>query len=163
MDVDLLRFVVVGSVDDGKSTLIGRLLYEAQALHDDHLSQVKRADRKLEESDELITAIEVHMVEAANRSSAALVSSLHLLLAVTREKHSVAYKAFIFMGIPPSVAVARPQKRRWPRWRWWQRRARWPASHRPRNRERGSERAAGWCLPTTRRLPMPRLPPITNA
>ncbi|MBX7100839.1 MAG: 50S ribosome-binding GTPase [Myxococcaceae bacterium] len=46
MDVDLLRFVVVGSVDDGKSTLIGRLLYEAQALHDDHLSQVKRASKQ---------------------------------------------------------------------------------------------------------------------
>ncbi len=65
------------------------------------LSQVKRADRRLEESDELITAVEAHMVEAANRSASQLVSSLHLLLAVTREKHSVAYKAFVFMGIPP--------------------------------------------------------------
>ncbi len=65
------------------------------------LSQVKRADRRLEESDQLLTAVEAHMVEAANRSSSALVSSLHLLLAVTREKNSVAYKAFAFMGIPP--------------------------------------------------------------
>ena len=31
-DVDLLRFITCGSVDDGKSTLIGRLLYEAQMI-----------------------------------------------------------------------------------------------------------------------------------
>ncbi len=82
----------------------GRVLKELRldpdkVLH--ALSQVKRADKRLEESDQLITAIEAHMVEAANRSSSALVSSLHLLLAVTREKHSIAYKAFIFMSIPP--------------------------------------------------------------
>ncbi|MCC6624034.1 MAG: ATP-dependent Clp protease ATP-binding subunit [Deltaproteobacteria bacterium] len=65
------------------------------------LSQVKRADRRLEESDELLSIIESHMVEAANRSASPLVSSLHLLLAVTREKTSVAYKVFVFLGIPP--------------------------------------------------------------
>jgi bifunctional enzyme CysN/CysC/sulfate adenylyltransferase subunit 1 len=46
-EVDLLRFVVVGSVDDGKSTLIGRLLYEANGLYDDHISQVKRATKQV--------------------------------------------------------------------------------------------------------------------
>jgi bifunctional enzyme CysN/CysC len=45
-DLDLLRFVVVGSVDDGKSTLIGRLLYEANGLCDDHISNVKRATKQ---------------------------------------------------------------------------------------------------------------------
>src|SRR5499427_8572031 len=35
---DLLRFITCGSVDDGKSTLIGRLLYESKALADDALS-----------------------------------------------------------------------------------------------------------------------------
>ena len=45
---ELLRLVVVGSVDDGKSTLIGRLLYETQALYDDQISQVRGyADQKL--------------------------------------------------------------------------------------------------------------------
>ncbi len=33
-----LRFIACGSVDDGKSTLIGRLLYESRAVHDDHLA-----------------------------------------------------------------------------------------------------------------------------
>ena len=35
---DLLRFITCGSVDDGKSTLIGRLLYEAKMLFEDQLS-----------------------------------------------------------------------------------------------------------------------------
>ena len=34
----LLRFNTCGSVDDGKSTLIGRMLYEAKALFDDQLA-----------------------------------------------------------------------------------------------------------------------------
>ena len=38
--------MVVGSVDDGKSTLIGRLLYEANGLYEDQISQVKRATRQ---------------------------------------------------------------------------------------------------------------------
>ena len=33
----LLRFITCGSVDDGKSTLIGRMLYEAGAVFDDQL------------------------------------------------------------------------------------------------------------------------------
>ena len=32
---ELLRFTTVGSVDDGKSTLIGRLLYDAHGLYED--------------------------------------------------------------------------------------------------------------------------------
>jgi bifunctional enzyme CysN/CysC len=39
----LLRFVTVGSVDDGKSTLIGRLLYEANGIYEDQLSSVRKA------------------------------------------------------------------------------------------------------------------------
>ena len=42
---DLLRFMTCGSVDDGKSTLIGRLLFDAGVLSDDQLAQV-RADSK---------------------------------------------------------------------------------------------------------------------
>jgi len=38
---DLLRFSTVGSVDDGKSTLIGRLLYDTKCIYDDHLHALK--------------------------------------------------------------------------------------------------------------------------
>jgi len=43
---ELLRLVVVGSVDDGKSTLIGRLLHDTQAVFDDQLSAVKQASKQ---------------------------------------------------------------------------------------------------------------------
>jgi bifunctional enzyme CysN/CysC/sulfate adenylyltransferase subunit 1 len=42
---ELVRLVIIGSVDDGKSTLIGRLLYETGALYDDQVEQVRRATR----------------------------------------------------------------------------------------------------------------------
>lgn len=41
--IDLLRFTTAGSVDDGKSTLIGRLLYDAKAIFEDQLTAVERA------------------------------------------------------------------------------------------------------------------------
>ncbi|MCE9575099.1 MAG: sulfate adenylyltransferase subunit CysN [Deltaproteobacteria bacterium] len=43
---ELLRLVVVGSVDDGKSTLIGRLLHDTGRIYEDQLSAVKRASAK---------------------------------------------------------------------------------------------------------------------
>jgi bifunctional enzyme CysN/CysC len=43
--MDLLRFSTAGSVDDGKSTLIGRLLYESKAIFEDQLLAVERASR----------------------------------------------------------------------------------------------------------------------
>lgn len=42
---DLLRFLVAGSVDDGKSTLIGRLLYDLKAIHEDHLVSIAKASQ----------------------------------------------------------------------------------------------------------------------
>ncbi|MDE1943672.1 MAG: sulfate adenylyltransferase subunit CysN, partial [Betaproteobacteria bacterium] len=43
---DLLRFITCGSVDDGKSTLIGRLLWESQHLFDDQLAALERDSKK---------------------------------------------------------------------------------------------------------------------
>jgi bifunctional enzyme CysN/CysC len=43
--VDLLRFATAGSVDDGKSTLIGRLLYDTKTIFDDQLEAVERTSR----------------------------------------------------------------------------------------------------------------------
>ena len=42
---DLLRFITCGSVDDGKSTLIGRLLFDSQLLSDDQLAELRRDSR----------------------------------------------------------------------------------------------------------------------
>lgn len=43
---DLLRFITCGSVDDGKSTLIGRLLWESQQIFDDQLSTLQADSRR---------------------------------------------------------------------------------------------------------------------
>src|SRR3990172_6530016 len=43
---ELLRVVAVGSVDDGKSTLIGRLLHDTHGIYEDQLSAVKRASKQ---------------------------------------------------------------------------------------------------------------------
>jgi sulfate adenylyltransferase subunit 1 len=42
----LLRFITAGSVDDGKSTLIGRLLFDSKTLHEDQLSAIEASSRK---------------------------------------------------------------------------------------------------------------------
>jgi bifunctional enzyme CysN/CysC len=44
---DLLRFITCGSVDDGKSTLIGRLLWETGALHQDQLATLQNDSRRV--------------------------------------------------------------------------------------------------------------------
>ncbi|HEY8867425.1 MAG TPA: GTP-binding protein, partial [Solirubrobacteraceae bacterium] len=43
---ELLRFATAGSVDDGKSTLIGRLLYDSKSILSDQLEQVEEASRR---------------------------------------------------------------------------------------------------------------------
>lgn len=45
-DQDLLRFITCGSVDDGKSTLIGRLLWDARQLTDDQLTALQADSKK---------------------------------------------------------------------------------------------------------------------
>ena len=40
LSMDLLRFTTAGSVDDGKSTLIGRLLYDSNAIFQDQLEAI---------------------------------------------------------------------------------------------------------------------------
>ncbi len=41
LNMDLLRFTTAGSVDDGKSTLIGRLLYDSKAIFEDQMEQIE--------------------------------------------------------------------------------------------------------------------------
>ena len=45
-NLDTLRFITCGSVDDGKSTLIGRLLYEAGSILDDQLNALRTDSRR---------------------------------------------------------------------------------------------------------------------
>lgn len=46
LDMELLRFTTAGSVDDGKSTLIGRLLYDSKSIFEDQLEAIESASEK---------------------------------------------------------------------------------------------------------------------
>ena len=56
MTLDLLRFTTAGSVDDGKSTLIGRLLFDSKQVFEDQLEHVTEVSR-LRGSDEIDLAL----------------------------------------------------------------------------------------------------------
>src|SRR5215831_4245517 len=43
LNKELLRFTTAGSVDDGKSTLIGRLLHDSKAVYEDQLASVRKS------------------------------------------------------------------------------------------------------------------------
>jgi sulfate adenylyltransferase subunit 1 len=44
--MDMLKFATVGSVDDGKSTLIGRLLYDSKSIYEDQLAAIKETTKR---------------------------------------------------------------------------------------------------------------------
>ena len=44
---DLLRLLTAGSVDDGKSTLIGRLLFDSKKLYEDQLDALERDSKRM--------------------------------------------------------------------------------------------------------------------
>jgi len=46
LDMELLRFTTAGSVDDGKSTLIGRLLFDSKAIFEDQMESIEKASLK---------------------------------------------------------------------------------------------------------------------
>ncbi|MEK7199978.1 MAG: GTP-binding protein, partial [Bacteroidota bacterium] len=49
--MDILRFITAGSVDDGKSTLIGRLLYDSKSIMIDQLEAIESQTKNREEGD----------------------------------------------------------------------------------------------------------------
>ena len=46
LGMDLLRFTTAGSVDDGKSTLIGRLLYDTKSLTTDKIEAIEKSSKQ---------------------------------------------------------------------------------------------------------------------
>ena len=49
---DLLRFITCGSVDDGKSTLIGRLLFDSKLIYEDQMAAIEKDSQKFNTTDE---------------------------------------------------------------------------------------------------------------
>ncbi|RQR24533.1 MULTISPECIES: sulfate adenylyltransferase subunit CysN [unclassified Burkholderia] len=87
---DLLRFITCGSVDDGKSTLIGRLLYESNLLFDDQLTQLEADSKQVgTQGGELDFALLVDGL-AAEREQGITIDVAYRFFATTRRKFIVA-------------------------------------------------------------------------
>ncbi|KRB03649.1 MULTISPECIES: sulfate adenylyltransferase subunit CysN [Pseudomonas] len=86
----LLRFITCGSVDDGKSTLIGRLLYESKVLFEDQLGQLEADSKKLgTQGDELDFALLVDGL-SAEREQGITIDVAYRFFATDKRKFIVA-------------------------------------------------------------------------
>ena len=87
---DLLRFITCGSVDDGKSTLIGRLLWESQQLFDDQLATLQADSKKYGTlGDDIDFALLVDGL-AAEREQGITIDVAYRFFATSRRKFIVA-------------------------------------------------------------------------
>ena len=85
-----LRFLTCGSVDDGKSTLIGRLLYDSKMLFEDHLSALEKDSRKFgTDGDNIDFALLVDGLEA-EREQGITIDVAYRFFATDKRKFVVA-------------------------------------------------------------------------
>jgi len=85
----LLRFITCGSVDDGKSTLIGRLLYDSRLILDDQLAALERDSQRHGTTGELDLALLLDGLEA-EREQAITIDVAYRFFATSRRKFIVA-------------------------------------------------------------------------
>jgi bifunctional enzyme CysN/CysC len=86
----LLRFITCGSVDDGKSTLIGRLLYETRQIFEDQLAALEADSRRMgTQGDELDLALLVDGL-AAEREQGITIDVAYRFFATAKRKFIVA-------------------------------------------------------------------------
>lgn len=86
----LLRFITCGSVDDGKSTLIGRLLYESKLIFEDHLSALEAESKKMgTQGEELDLALLVDGL-AAEREQGITIDVAYRFFSTEKRKFIVA-------------------------------------------------------------------------
>ncbi|MEO6185413.1 MAG: sulfate adenylyltransferase subunit CysN, partial [Steroidobacteraceae bacterium] len=87
---DLLRFITCGSVDDGKSTLIGRLLYESKLVYEDQLTQLAADSKKVgTQGDDLDLALLVDGL-AAEREQGITIDVAYRFFSTEKRKFIVA-------------------------------------------------------------------------
>ena len=86
----MLRFITCGSVDDGKSTLIGRLLFESQMLFEDHLAALESESRRSgTQGDELDLALLLDGL-TAEREQGITIDVAYRYFSTDRRKYIVA-------------------------------------------------------------------------
>ena len=87
---DTMRFITCGSVDDGKSTLIGRLLYESKMIFDDQLSALQKDSSKFgTQGDEIDFALLVDGL-AAEREQGITIDVAYRFFTTDKRKFIVA-------------------------------------------------------------------------
>ena len=86
--MELLRFATAGSVDDGKSTLIGRLLYDSKQVYEDQLESIERTSR--ERGDERVDLALLTDGLRAEREQGITIDVAHRYFATPRRKFIVA-------------------------------------------------------------------------
>ncbi len=87
-NIDLLRFSVIGNVDDGKSTLIGRLLYDSKSILEDKFQSIQEASKRRGE-DYLNLALLTDGLKA-EREQGVTIDVAYLYFATTKRKFIVA-------------------------------------------------------------------------
>ncbi|RDU94516.1 GTP-binding protein, partial [Trinickia dinghuensis] len=88
-DLGVLRFITAGSVDDGKSTLIGRLLYDSRAVLSDQLSALSRAKNKRTVGEEIDLSLLTDGLEA-EREQGITIDVAYRYFATARRKFIIA-------------------------------------------------------------------------
>jgi len=86
--VEMLRFATAGSVDDGKSTLIGRLLYDSKAIFEDQYEAVERAS--LDKGDEYVNLALLTDGLRAEREQGITIDVAYRYFATPRRKFVIA-------------------------------------------------------------------------
>ena len=86
---EILRFITCGSVDDGKSTLIGRLLYESHMLFDDHLSMLEKDSKNRDTRNALDFALLVDGL-SAEREQGITIDVAYRFFSTDKRKYIVA-------------------------------------------------------------------------
>lgn len=88
LDMDLLRFTTAGSVDDGKSTLIGRLLYDSKSIFDDQLKAVEESS--MQRGDEIVNLALLTDGLRAEREQGITIDVAYRYFATPRRKFIIA-------------------------------------------------------------------------
>ncbi len=86
--MDLLRFTTAGSVDDGKSTLIGRLLYDCKSIFEDQLAAVEESSRR--RGDEIVNLALLTDGLRAEREQGITIDVAYRYFATPRRKFIIA-------------------------------------------------------------------------
>ncbi len=89
MSTDVLRFVTAGSVDDGKSTLIGRLLFDSKGIFTDQLEALSRAKHKRTSGDDIDLSLLTDGLEA-EREQGITIDVAYRYFATPRRKFIIA-------------------------------------------------------------------------